>query len=171
MGKPIEMSDGRIEPCNCVAMLRDERTGAERYIPGHNLVTDLGDRWYAESVVDSQTWTPAYMRLGSATATGSKGNTDVSSYLTATGKVIDATYPKTADSDSDNTSGGVDVVTWRTSWTTAEANVNSISEFAICDSGTVTPTKALNRATFAAPFNKTSNDTLKVFANHVFTGV
>jgi hypothetical protein len=170
IGRMITLPDGRQKKCNCVAMLEDAETGQRRYIPGANLVTSLGDRWYAESVVDSETWQPGFMRLGTCTNAGSKASVDVASYATASGKAIDAGYPRTADNDTDNTSGGVTVVTWRTSWTTAEANVNSISEFSVCDSGTTTPTKALNHALFAAPFNKTSNDSLKVFANHVFLG-
>lgn len=170
LGIDITMQDGKKEKCNCVALLKDIRTGEERVVLGANLVTATGDRWYAESVVDSQTWTPAFMRLGSATTTGSKASIDVGTYLSTTAKAIDAGYPRTADNDSDNTSGGITVVTWRVSWATGEANVNSIAEFAVCDSGTTNPTKALNHAVFAAPFSKTSNDTLKVFANHVFLG-
>lgn len=170
MGRMIHLPDGRTEKCNCVAMLENVDTGEKRFNPGANIVTSLGDRWYAESVIGSETWTPAFMRLGLNTAAGSKGSTDVASYVTASAKAIDAGYPKTADDDTDNTSGGVTVVTWRGSWSTAEVNVNSISEFCICDSGTTTPTKALNHALFTAPFNKSVTETLKVFANHVFLG-
>ena len=51
-----------------------------------------------------------------------------------------------------------------------DQNVSSIAEFSFVDSISTTPTKALNHALFDAVFAKTSADTLKVFANHVFLG-
>lgn len=111
------------------------------------------------------------MQLGSnpASADVAKGDTDVNSYLAS--KVTDATYPQTSDDDSDNTSGGVDVVTWRVSFGAADANVTSISEVAVVNSiGNGSPTAAICHAVFATPFNKTSDDTLKVIINHEFSG-
>jgi hypothetical protein len=74
----------------------------------------------------------------------------------------------TDDSDSDNVSS-VDIVTWRVSYGSSASNVDSISEISLVDSLTG-PVKALCHAVFAAPFGKTSDDTLKVFVNHQFLG-
>ena len=84
--------------------------------------------------------------------------------------MCDATYPQTDDQDGDNTGAGVDIVTWRYSYTTAQGNVVDIIEGAIVDNDT-TPTAALCHFLFAGIFTKTSSDTLKVFVNHTFTGV
>ena len=136
-----------------------------------NLVTDNGDLYYAEAAMGSESWTPTGFRMGTdpASADVAKADNDVNSFATGTNQLTDAGYPKTNDDDGDNTGAGTDIVSWRVSFGTSAANVNSLGEIAICDSLTG-PTKALCHAVFSAPFNKTSDDTLKVFVNHTFTG-
>jgi hypothetical protein len=112
----------------------------------------------------------AGLRLGSNNTTPTKSDGDVTTFLTGTGHALDATYERTADPDTDNTGAGVDIVTWRFSYTTAEGNANGIIEGAIVDNRT-TPTGALTHFLFAAAFDKTSSDTLKVFVNHQMNGV
>ena len=135
-----------------------------------NIVTNDGDQYYAEASMGSESWAVTGMRLGSdpASADVAKADTDVNSFLTGTQQDIDSGYPKTDDDDSDNVSS-VDIVTWRVSYGSSAANVNSISEVSIVDSNTG-PVKALCHAVFATPFAKTSDDTLKVFVNHEFSG-
>lgn len=140
------------------------------YIAGKNLVTDAGDQYYAESVVGTPSWTVGGMRLGTGTTAPTKTDTDVTTLLSGSEKAIDTGYPVTNDTDPDNTGAGVDVVTWRVSYGTAEANGTAIAEGAIVDNIT-TPTKALTHFLFSATFDKTSNDTLKVIVNHTFNGV
>lgn len=156
---------------NVVAILINEKTGRKKFIEGKNLVTNDGDQYYAEGAVGSPSKAMIGFHLGSdpASADVAKGDTDVNSYLA--NKATDATYPQTSDDDSDNTSGGMDVVTWRCSFGAADANVNSIGEVAVINSlGDGNPTAAICHAVFAAPFNKTSDDTLKVIINHEFSG-
>ena len=140
------------------------------YIAGKNLVTDAGDQYYAESVVGTPSWTVGGMRLGTGTTAPTKTDTDVTTVLAGSEKAIDTGYPVTNDTDPDNTGAGVDVVTWRVSYGTAEANGTGIAEGAIVDDIN-TPTKALTHFLFSATFDKTSNDTLKVIVNHTFNGV
>jgi hypothetical protein len=170
MGKKIKLVNGKDAVCNVVAMLKDEKTGKVRYVPGANVVTNDGDQYYAEAAVGSPSWAVAGMRLGTGATAPSKTDTDVTTFLAGSGKAIDGTYPKTNDDDSDNTGAGIDVVTWRVSYGTGEANGSGIQELAVTDSSS-TPTKALTHALFAASFSKTSSDTLKVFVNHTFNGV
>ena len=142
----------------------------DRRVFGANLVTDNGDQWYAEAAVASgSVLTVAGMRLGSSAVAPAKANTDVGSAIANGSVAIDSGYPRTADNDADNTGGGADIVTWRSSFGTGIANANGIQEVAIVDSLTA-PTKALMRGTLAS-FNKTSADTLKVFVNHTMNGV
>jgi len=169
-GKKIKRLDGKTGICNVVAVLENRKTGRCRLIPGFNVVTDDGDQYYAEGAAGSPSWAVGGMRLGTGVTSPTKSDTDVTTFLAGSGKAIDGTYPTTADSDSDNTGAGVDVVTWRVSYGTTEANGTSIAELAIVDNIT-TPTKALTHALFAATFDKTSSDTLKVFCNHTFNGV
>jgi len=136
------------EGWNVIALLRSRDVYI--YIPGKNIITDAGDQYYAEGAVGSPSWTVAGMRLGTGTTAPTKADTDVTTFLTGSGKAIDTGYPTTNDSDTDNTGG--------------------IAEGAIVDNLT-TPTKALTHFLFSAPFDKTSNDTLKVIVNHTFNGV
>lgn len=159
---------------NIVAVLENVHTGERKVIPGKNIVTNDGDKYYAQSAC-GETPTNDFdgassgLRLGSDNTTPTKADTDVTTFLSGSGHALDSGYDKTNDADGDNTGAGVDIVTWRYSYTTSEGNVNSIIEGAIVDNIT-TPTKALTHFLFAASFNKTSSDTLKVFVNHTMNG-
>lgn len=154
------------------AVLTNVKTGEVRKIPIKNLITNDGDRRYATLGAEE----PAYFsvagaRLGKGLNAPAKGDSDVQTFLAGSGKAIDGDYPKTDDDDGVNPgSPGVDVVTWRISYTTGEANGTDITEVALVDNIS-SPTKALCRALFDAAFDKTSNDTLKIFLNQTANGV
>lgn len=158
-----------------LAILRNESLGMELLVPGLNIVTDAGDTYYAQSAV-SETPTNDFdhansgLRLGDDNTAPTKSDTDVTNFLATSGHALDATYPQTVDPDTDNTGDGVDIVTWRYSYTTSEGNVAAIIEGAIVDNRT-TPTAALTHFLFGGVFTKTSSDTLKIFVNHNFLGV
>ena len=159
----------------CIAVLENKHTGDKKIIHGVNIVTNDGDTYYAQSACaetpdDDFDAALAGLRLGDDNTTPTKSDTDVTSFLSGSDHVCDATYPQTDDQDGDNTGAGVDIVTWRYSYTTAQGNVVDIIEGAIVDNDT-TPTAALCHFLFAGIFTKTSSDTLKVFVNHTFTGV
>jgi len=158
-----------------VAVLENVKTGRRKIIHGVNIVTNDGDKYYAqmaaaETPTDDFDGASSGLRLGSDNTTPTKSDTDVTTFLSGTDHALDAGYEKTNDDDGDNSGAGVDIVTWRYSYTTAQGNANGIIEGAIVDNRT-TPTKALSHFLFAASFNKTSSDTLKVFVNHTFNGV
>jgi hypothetical protein len=178
-GKTIRLLDGTLAKCNVVALLTNQETGVEKVVLGANLVVNTGDHWYAhEACGETSLFTVAGMRLGTNAGSASspvKGDVDLedtttSTYLAGSGKAIDGGYPKSNDDDSDNTGAGDDVVTWRTSWTTGEANSANIASLDIVDNLT-TPASAICVANFTSKFEKTSSDTLKVFVNHTMNGV
>ena len=109
------------------------------------------------------------LHLGTGTTTPTKTDTDVTTEDTEGRLAVDSGYPQTDDPDTDNTLGGVDVVTWRYSYGTTEGNITDIAELAIVDVLTAA-TAALCHALFGSTFTKTSSDTLKVFVNHTFNG-
>lgn len=157
-----------------LAVLQHPASGEGIVIPGANIVTNDGDTYYAQSAAgeaptDDFDGASAGLRLGDNATTPTKSDTDVTNFLAGTGHAVDGTYPQTDDADADNTGAGVDIVTWRYSYATGEGNANGIAEGAIVDDIT-TPTAALTHFLFAASFNKTSSDTLKVFVNHEFAG-
>ena len=151
------------------------QNGSGLIVPAVNLVTNDGDVYYAQSSggetpTDDFDGSGGGLRHGDDNTAATKTDTDVTNFLAGTGLVVDATYPATDDGDSDNTGAGTDILTWRFSYGTSDGNATGIYEGAIVDDRT-TPTAALTHYVYAASFNKTSSDTLKVFVNHEFLGV
>lgn len=159
----------------------DDRINAiKKFIKGANLVGDEGDKYYAQSAASETPSTDfsdanGRQELGNGTQ-GTPGKSDTYSALqgpvTASRKAIDGTYPKTNDGDADNTGAAVDTISWLTSWTKADFNASGISGGVIHDAGAspVAGSVILTYWTITA-FNKTADDTLKVFVNHNFLGV
>ena len=112
------------------------------------------------------------LRTGSATPAKGDTYTSVTTPITASRKVKDSGYPKTNDSDSDNTGAGTDIVTWRTSWTTSDFNATAIIGgcFHVGGASPGSSDKLLTHYSITS-FNKTASDTLKIFVNHTFNGV
>lgn len=175
----------RVVNSRVVVVLEDKATGEKRRFESKNIVTDAGDLYYAQRGVNA---TPTnfttgatfdgimelYTNAGTPNAAPGKANTRAN--LTGTiapssAKVIDATYPLVNDADGDNTGAGVDVVTYRTSYLTTEANAVDITDVIITNPSPGASEPILMHAEFGAAFTKTSSDTLKVFINHTMSGV
>lgn len=140
-----------------------------------NIVTDQGDKYYAqmaggESPTVNFKAAGSGLRLGTGTGTPHKDHTDLTTFLAGSAHAIKSGYPKTNDNDGDNTGAGVDILTWTYEYLTSEGNGANIAEGAIADDRT-TPAALISHFLFAAPFTKTSADTLKVVVNHQFNGV
>lgn len=147
-----------------------------------NIVTDAGDLYYAERGIDAS---PTNFTTG-ATFDGimelysSEGNPPFKAanrgHLTGTlapssGQAMDGTYPLLSDPDGDNTGSGVDIITYRRSYTTAQANASSIDDVVITNPSPGASEALLMWADGLGNFTKTASDTLKVFVNHEFLGV
>ena len=141
-------------------------------IPGHNIVTDAGDIYYAQKSC-GEVVTNAFNSMVMCSA-GTPGKAAVYSAFTAIAgstKVVSAGYPKTNDADADNTGDAVNVASWLGSWAKADFNHAAISHGLITIAAPVSGSSLLTGYAFAAPFAKTVNDTLKVFVNHQMLGV
>lgn len=166
-----------------VVVLEDRETGLKRTFESKNIVTDAGDLFYAERCVDTAVPTnfttgggvfDGIMELyNGASGAPAKGNnrSALAGLVAASGKAIDATYPRVNDGDSDNTGAGADIVTYRVSYTTGEANATGIADVVITNPTPGASEPLLMHAEFGASFTKTSSDTLKVFVNHQLNGV
>lgn len=153
---------------NILLCLFDHDTSKIVAITGKNIVTDNGDRYYAtKGAGEAAFFTVAAIRMGSSATAVTKSDIDVTTFV-GTAKAPAAGYPKTNDSDVNNTGTAVDSVSWKASWTTAENNV-LMQEVAITDSLTV-PTKALMHGLFTS-FTKTASQAMDVFVNHNMLGI
>lgn len=143
-------------------------------IPAHNIVTNAGDVYYAQSAV-GEAPTNTFNRLVLASAGTPAKGADYADFtpIGSTEKAHTATYPLTNDGDADNTGAGTDIVTHLFTYAKGDFNAASITHGLITNAGPVAspPEPILTGFAFAAAFEKTANDTLKVFVNHEFLGV
>ncbi len=140
-----------------------------------NIVTNDGDLHYAQRIV-SETLTNDYdtLELGSAMASGHPSKTSNRSNMTQIGstqKAVTTNYPTRNDSDGDNTGAGTDIVSWAFSYTKGDFNATGITHGLITNSTPGTSESCLTTFAFGASFDKTADDTLKVFVNHTVNGV
>jgi len=147
-------------------------------MPTHNIVTNDGDLHYAERGA-AETPTNAFGTLELFTAretaaTPAKGdnrsNYDANA-IASTQKAQTAMYPQTNDGDADNTGAGTDIVTWLSQYTKTDFNATGITHGIITNATPTASTPILTGFQFGASFNKTADDTLKVFVNHTMNGV
>lgn len=158
-----------------LAIVTNVETGEQKIIPGVNIVTDEGDKYYAQKAA-GEAATNAFdqMELGDNTsaAPGKTSTTSSITLIASSAQTVKSTYPKTNDTgDADNTGDGVDVVTWTFEWTAASFSHAGITDGIISVSGHGAGAPVLTHFEFAASFAKTTSDTLKVIVNHTFTGV
>jgi len=174
------MINMKINPdLNICIVKENQDTGKKTWYHAKNIVTNDGDLYYAQKSVGG---TPTSdfggsdgrmeLRTGSATPAKAHVYSDVTTPVTASRKIKDSSYPKTADDDSDNTGAGADIVTWRTSWTTGDFNATAIIGgcFHVGGASPASGAKLLTHFSITS-FNKTASDTLKIFVNHTFNGV
>jgi len=158
-----------------IVVLRNVKTGEKKIIHGINIVTDKGDKYYAQSVCgeipdDDFDGANSGLRLGSDNTPPKKSDNDVTTFLAESAQALDAGYPKTNDNDLENSGKGVNIVSWRYSYGNDEGNVNGIIEGAIVDDR-INPSGALTHFLFDEMFGKSFIVTMEVFVNAVFNGI
>ena len=157
---------------NVLGLLQNER--GKILVPARNVVTNDGDVYYAERMA-AETPTNTFVLHELFTA-GTTAKTATWSTFTMVGaaasqKTTTGGYPKTDDADTDNTGAGTDICTWLAEWTKADFNATGIAGGVITNAGPGASEPLLTGYDFAASFDKTANDTLKVFVNHEALGV
>lgn len=154
-------------------VLRNHKTGQVRIIPGRNLVTDEGDKWYAQSACgETPTQTFANLYLATAGPASPAKDDDYSDFTVHAGseKAKTAGYPKTNDDDSDNTGAAVDTVSWKFEYSTSDGPFTSITHSFISKASASGTDPILNSYKWAASWDKDSSTSAKVFANHNMLG-
>jgi len=141
-------------------------------IPGSNIVTDPGDLFYAGLMAgESPTNTFTTHELGSAGTPNKTNNRSSYTPIASTEKLQAATYPKTNDGDADNTGAGTDIRTTLASYAKGDFASAGITHGWVTNPTPGASEELLTGYAFAATFEKTANDTLKVFVNHEALGV
>ena len=178
------------EHCDCGAVL--SRYGRD-VIVSPNLITNDGDRFYAELVQRGAfealsigaTITPlrSYKEItvfDVAPTGGIQKTTTAADFVTTivsgANKPLSSGYPKVNDTDVNNPGTvGVDILTWKFQFGVSDANyTNPITHIAIHETGATfgsgSTDTLLNATALASSRTKTSSDTMTIYANHNFLG-
>jgi len=176
---------------NNICVVLKKTDGSKHWFYGSNLVTNDGDIYYAkkgagESPSSNENFglTKASCILQNPSSADTPAKADdygeVTDPIVTSGaeKLVSSNYPKSNDQDADNSGKGVDVITYKFEWTTAQIDTssgNAITGGCILDTD-ATPAngvKILTHWNFASPasFHKTSTDTLTLYVNHTMNGV
>jgi hypothetical protein len=147
------------------------RSEGKHLIPAANIVTDAGDLHYAQRAV-AETLTNDFDTHLVATAGTPAKDADLSDFteVAASEKTTAGGYPVRNDTDGDNTGAGVDIVTHLVSYTTGDFDATAITHGLVTNATPGTTAPLLTGYAFAASFDKTASDTLKVFVNHEMSG-
>lgn len=182
--KPAEVT--RVKE-TIVLVTKDARTGQTLSVTevGPNIVTNAGDLYYAQrGAAETPTYT---FNLGEFVVARSFTRTVATHGKTCTfgrfaltfglytgRKTFESGYPKTNDSDTDNTGKGTDVVTYKVIYGTSEANY-TIRAIGVCRRNATTNSNgqllSYKTLTAAQQVQKTSSITLTAYLNHTFNGV
>lgn len=159
-----------------IAIVENQKTGQRRVYETHNIVTNAGDKYYAQrGAAETPTnFTTPIFELSEATTPSPAKTHDrssIASYISGTQSTMDSGYPKTNDTDADNGGASTDTVTYRVSYAKGDFNSTGIAKIIITSKTPSTNEPILTHADFSAAFAKTSDDTLKIHVNHTANGV
>lgn len=160
--------------------LRNEHGELKQLCAFRNLITDVGDAYYAKRAANIST-TPnqvSGMRLGTDNTTPTKNGS--ASAIIAYANTGDGLSSKGIDTSAgfpqgSQSAGAGYQVQWRTSWAAGEATANNLQEVVITNESTLTnvagtAANTIARAILNPPVNKAALDTLVVTWNHLLKG-
>lgn len=152
--------------------------GTTEVYEAKNIITDAGDTYYAEQGANEPptnfaTTAGVFTGIVGVATAGTPGKSATYADVTpASGgeDSPDSGYPQTNDPDGDNPGTvATDVITYRVSYATGEAN-DPLTHAYVTEASPTTASPLLSVVAFSPGFTKTSSDTLKVYVNHTFLG-
>jgi hypothetical protein len=143
-----------------------------------NLITDVGDEYYAERAagIASPPDQVTGMKLGTGTTAAAKVGTGASLVTYPTGitawSALDATYPQSSQPGG---AGTARVITWRASWAAGEATNAALAEVVLTNQTAIADNAGsaavvISRALLSPTINKGALDTLTVTWTHSLFG-
>ena len=141
-----------------------------------NLITDVGDQHMAQRFCqESTTHAFGILELGTAGTAPAKGSarSAITALVANSQKAHDSGYPRTGDPDPENPDAPIPInmVTYRTSYATTEANATDIDRGIITNVTPAANEPVFNYSVLAPTITKTTSFTLKVFTNITMVGV
>ena len=162
----------RILAGDALLVLENHKTREVKRVWGRNIVTDEGDKWYAQKIcgeIPTNDFANLYLATGGP-ATPAKTDNYGSFTGVAGEKAKTVGYPKTSDDDADNTGAGVDIVSWKFEYTTGDGPFTNITHSFISKAAAVGTDPILNSYKWAAAWSKDNATSAKIFANHEMHG-
>ena len=138
-----------------------------------NLITQTGDQYYGERAtgIASPPNQISGMRLGTGTTTPAKtgAGAAIVTYITASNKAIDATFPQSS------LQGASRQIQFKTTWAAGQATANNISEAVLTNETPLTDVagsaaNTIARALLTPTVNKGASDTLAIIWNQQLLG-
>jgi hypothetical protein len=157
---------------NVLAIIRHEDGTQERH-EAHNIVTTAGAVYYAQrACTETPTNAFANLVLGSTVSPTPVAGDDYSDItaIAGTNKAKASGYPKSNDSDTDNTGAATNAISWKFSYAAAEFTAASVTEGVITIASPIAGSPVLCHFAFAAEFPIESTDALVVYVNHTANG-
>ena len=158
---------------DALVVLVNEKTADRIIIPGRNIVTDEGDKYYAQKAcgeTPDNDFNSLYLATAGPTSPGKSDNYGSFTVASGSEKAVATGYPKTNDSDSDNTGAGVDVITWLFQYATSDGPFSAITHSFISIASASGTDPILNSYKWASSWDKDGSTSCKVFANHTENG-
>lgn len=169
-----QMGIGGKHEHDALLVLENHKTGKKRFIWGKNIVTNEGDKWYAQSACGEEptnTFANLYLATAGPATPGKTDNYgDFTIHVPSGEKAKTALYPKTNDDDGDNTGSGVDIVSWKFEYTTGDGPFVNVTHSFIAKAGATGTDPILNSYKWAAAWSKDGSTSAKIFANHEMLG-
>lgn len=163
----------RIAQGDALLILENHLTGKIRKIWGRNIITNEGDKWYAQKACgESPANNFANMYLATAGPATPAKTDNYGSFTVASGseKAKTGGYPMTNDTDADNTGKGVDIVSWKHEYATSDGPFTNIQWAFIAKAGASGTDPILNSYKWGSPWSKDTATSAKIFANHEMLG-
>jgi hypothetical protein len=166
------MKDEQAKAKTIIVNVLKFKDGSKKTWKNHNLITNEGDLFMAEKLAgDTPTYAFANCVLGTgSTAAAKTDDYDDMTPISGSEKAPSSGYPKTNDTDTDNTGKGTDVCTWKFEWTTSDFNDSAVREGCITIATPIAGSKIFNRWVEAAAYEKSASATLTQYVNVTITG-
>lgn len=160
---------------DALIVLTNHKTGEVRKIWARNIVTNEGDKYYAQKAC-GETPTNAFAQIYLCTAgPATPAKDDNYGDFTVSGgtgnpSAAESGYPKTNDDDADNTGSGVDIVSWEFDFATTDGPFTTITHCFISIAAASGTDPILNSYKWASSWSKDADTSAKIFTNHTVNG-
>ena len=166
------MKDENVAIRTTIVNILTFKDGSKKTWENHNLITNDGDLHMAEKLAGE---TPSVAFVNCVLGTGSTAANKTDDYddmtpISGSNKAPSSGYPRTNDTDTDNTGRGVDICTFKYVWATGDFNNAAVREGCITIASPEAGSKVFDRWVEGSAYEKSASATLTQYVNIEITG-